>query len=256
MGSVVITACLPCDKVKQFEEVVITLLRGYDADVSVFTHVDGSVSVMATEKPCDVQEPVTTAPTVDLLPAPPPVVEPPAEVTYELPSPTPGIPELEVDINLDPSHVLPTDPVPSPELPPLPPVTGEVVLKDLSNVCAVPFCVDHSVECSELVVQGLTVAADCVIFTYCGSTYKLPVASPMNSALVYNANPQYTSTSIRVIADVVGSHGDGFPIIIKLVDGPECKVVFGRDVGEILFHDVPNSNQVSQEALPSESLPA
>lgn len=262
MGSVVISACLPCDTVKQFEEVVTTLLRGYGAEVSVFNHVDGSIAIVASEKvPVKEPEPevVSTPPPaevdvphVDTAVAPADSHEP----AYTIPSPTPGIPDLAVNLELDGAGAPPADPVPEPELPPPAPVTGEVVLKDLSNVCAVPFHVDNSVECSELVVQGLTVAADCVIFTYCGSTYKLPIASPSNPALVYNANPHYTPTSIRVIADIVGSHEDGWPIIIKLVEGPECCVVFGRDVDSKMFHDLQNSSPISTEAPTSDSLPA
>ena len=155
--------------------------------------------------------PLSVPATIADIPAVEAPVEVAAEPTIELPAIAPPLPVVKIE----------------PE-----PQGGSVVLKNLSTAADIPYKCDPGVACSELYVQNLKNEDGMVTFGFCSMTYRFPVAREYESLQCINTNPQYTDTTIRTLA-VFGTPGNEeicIPVLLKLIDGSECHVVFGSDV--------------------------
>ncbi len=194
---------------EDFAAAVEALLREMGAKVDKFQNLHGTITILGT----------------DMSPHPPKTMD------VEIPlAPAPAAAEeTEITVGIAPTDAVAVaaPPVPSPA-----PLVGEVCLKNLSSVCAVPFRVDANLKCTELKVQDLQLSpdADQVAFSYCSMTFKLPVEKP--GANVCNVNPEYAGVQIRSMVEFVGhSNLDLLPVLFKLVEATEggsC-VVFGQD---------------------------
>lgn len=136
---------------------------------------------------------------------------------------------------------VPTEPAPQSEPEPAPsapqPPTGELSIQSLSSVCLVPYTIDASRAASELHVNHLEVLGDYVSFVYCGMSFKYPVEKQDTLGATYlNVNPQFSDTTIRVVASVSDSNdGNVLPVLLKLVSGEKSGVVFGTDMQAFLL---------------------
>jgi len=210
---IVISVKLPECEQAAFQEAVESLLRSYGAQVNKLTSGDDHVLLRAY-KETSCAEPVK-----DHYDAPPSPELPQTTATDQAPA------ELTVAISPSDAEAVATDPAPPP------PPSGEVHIKDLSSVNAVPFFVDPSLSHSQLKVQGLTVHEDHVTFSCFEMSFKFPLAK--SSVLeVANVNPQVDDTSIRVMLELVGTGADTLPVVLKLVEDTNCGVVFGTDMSE------------------------
>lgn len=235
MNKIIVSADLPFATAEEFERVVQTVLRNLGATVSKHSD-DSSIVILACKKIEDVV-PTPADPPVELPPAPvelPPPVEVPAEEPCSVEPPVPA----EFAKNPEPEAPQPEVHIAEPEEEIAPVKMGEVVFKNLSTVCAVPFLIDRSVPCSELRVKELHVMGDIVSFEYCSMQFKFPVEKPSINTDVCNVNPSYTDTSIRVLPQLVGIDTHLMPILVKLTHAPEgssCDVVFGSDVADTII---------------------
>ena len=206
MGTVLICAHFHTRE-EDFAVAVEALLREMGAKVDKFQNLHGTITILGT----------------DMSPHPPKTVD------VEIPlAPAESGPEITVGIAAADTVAVASPPVPSPT-----PPTGEVCLKNLSSVCAVPFRIDSSMKCTELKVQDLQLSpdADQVAFSYCSMTFKLPVEKMGSN--VCNVDPEYGGAQIRSMVELMGhSNLDLLPVLFKLVEATEggnC-VVFGQDV--------------------------
>jgi hypothetical protein len=235
MATVVVSAHFHTRE-EEFATAVEALLRDMGAKVDKIQNLHGTIAILGT----DMTPKGMDAP----LPLPLPIPAPTDAVEVDLPS----VEDTEMTVAIAPSDTIAMSEPP----PPVAPIssTGEVVLKNLSSVCAVPFCVDTSVPTSSLKVQGLSKIGDVLTFNYCSMSFKMPAEPPAGNP-VRNTNPQYTDHSIRTMVDIVGKNADLIPVLLQLVDGPESCVVFGADLADV----VGNGSADSLEKNSDGSLP-
>lgn len=255
MNKIIVSADLPCAAVEEFERVVQTVLRNLGATVSKHSD-DSSIVILACKKiedvvPTPADPPVELPPPVDVPAEEPCSVEPPVPAEEPTIVPLDATP-AEFAKNPEPEAPQPEVHIAEPEEEIAPVKMGEVVFKNLSTVCAVPFLIDGSVPCSELRVKELRVMGDIVLFEYCSMQFKFPVEKPSINTDVCNVNPSYTDTSIRVLPQLVGIDTHLMPILVKLTHAPEgssCDVVFGSDVADTIV-------QAMEKGSANDSIPA
>jgi hypothetical protein len=217
MATVVVSAHFHTRE-EEFALAVEALLRDMGAKVDKIQNLHGTIAILGTDmSPKSDSSPM---PAIELPDLPTPAV------AVELPSTE----ETEMTVAIAPSDTIAMS---EPVSPPAAPSTGEVILKNLSSVCAVPFSVDDSVPTSQLKVQGLSQIGDLLTFNYCSMSFKMPAEKPVGNP-VRNTNPQYSDKTIRTMVDIVGKNADLIPVLLQLVDGPESCVVFGADLADIV----------------------
>lgn len=120
----------------------------------------------------------------------------------------------------------------------LPPTQKRVELCkiwDLSSVETVPCTFDPTLEVSRLCVPHVDVVGDSVMFSYRGSTFKVPLAQE-STYFGTNVPPSFTSSSIRVSISL-----DNLPVlhscILEVVQDGDEKVCLGKDLAHILIDD-------------------
>ena len=235
---------------------MVDLLKSHGFNIDHEHDADGHQIVVATEMDAAKNDDPSEVPAAEINTAP---VEVPA-VDHSEPVAASEEPTAELTVAIDPASAvaaaadIPAT-VPSTELSPESPLvqassglTGLVTVKSLSSVCNVSFCFDPSLPCSELKVKGLTPMGDYVSFEYCSISFKFPVEKPEAGGIVANTDPQYTDTSIRAVLNPVGTEVD-VPVLLKLVDGDECGVVFGQDMMAVITAALENGShdQVSAQ---------
>ena len=219
---------------------MVDLLKSHGFNIDHEHDADGHQIVVATEMDAAKNDDPSEVPAaeIDTPPIEVPAVDHSAPVATEEPT-------AELTVAIDPASAVAAAAIPVPDIPATVPstelspesplvqassgLTGLVTVKSLSSVCNVSFCFDTSLPCSELKVKGLTSMGDYVSFEYCSISFKFPVEKPEAGGIVANTDPQYTDTSIRAVLNPVGTEVD-VPVLLKLVDGDECGVVFGQDM--------------------------
>lgn len=159
----------------------------------------------------------------------------PAEMEFEIakeispesiPVPAPEPEELPVPTPIAP----PPEPL-EPEM--KAPLCGTMRLYNLSLSAVVPFEQDPTSTVSKLYVQNMNVIGDSVSFIFGLDAFRYPVerASEQNASYI-NTDPQFTDSTIRILVTIndVDNIGRARPILLKLENGDECKVVLGTDL--------------------------
>lgn len=229
-------------KQKEIGDALMAFLK--DANLDVQQHDAGDhVVYIASDGPSPETAPaVIHSPDAVLPPiaaADIPVNVPGTVVPVEIAMGTIGGPENELTVALSPQDVVAAATEPEPVEKAEEHSGGELVLKNLSTVCTIPFCVNTSMPHSELKVQKLSPAGSEVSFSYCSMSFKFPVEKAEAQSVICNTNPQFTDTSIRAIACI---DGKDIPVLLKLVEGDECCVVFGQDVASALTQSSEKNN--------------
>ena len=126
--------------------------------------------------------------------------------------------------------------------------SGEVVVLSLTTACAIPTYLDCSRNTSKLYVSCVESAADCLIFEYCGSTFKFPIIleSQANSHIMpdiinnFDEGSAVSNKMIRIVIQFTEST-QTYPIAVELCEKMPNEVyhmVFGND----LAHMIGNAN--------------
>jgi hypothetical protein len=217
MGTIVISVNFDdASKAENFLSAVETMLKGLESNITCHRS-DDSVIMTATQKVFST-DPIAvnnTSPQTD---------SPEVAVASPEPAPTMTIPLVTADpISGDTPSALDA---PQNDIAP-----SIVTLKNLSSSYTVPFEIDDMSECSQLSVQNLSPLGESVEFSYASMTYKFPVEKNDVSSIC-NKNPQFTPTSIRTLADFGDS--DPLSVLLKLTEGDTNKVVFGKDIADMV----------------------
>lgn len=228
---ILVSANLSADIASDFEKSVIEFLRSRGASVNVFNSDDYTMIRSSTANhqtvphPAEVPEPNVSDAPQDL---PEPVEQnSPQDLAIELP--------LNLASSEDPADNSTSDEIPSQPTVPVTPLEGEVCLRDLSSLYAVPFSVDLNKQFTELKVKELSDLGDHVSFVYCGLVFKFPVPPSING--IVNSPVPPSSMSVRAMVEFVGSSIDLQPVLFNLVECAENEshcVVFGADMIEVV----------------------
>ena len=163
-----------------------------------------------------------------------------------------GPPALEVEITPDEAALALATAAPEVqvELPPQPPVSGQLVLQSLYSGQPIPFTVRPENQASVLNVQNLSSNGDLVSFNFCGLEFKAPIDRPEYQSIIANCAPQFTDTSIRVMVTIIGQP-DPMPVLLQLVasDDFENLVIFGQDMLDALLT---LTTEVSHDKVPAQ----
>lgn len=156
---------------------------------------------------------VAGASAIEQPPAEQPVEEPSVD-PGTMPSPSADLPAYEPEVDLQVQAPDEVTNVPSPEPLAKHYVSGELIVRNLSAECKIPFDINpDNYMASELHVQNLTVENDFASFTYCGMQVKVPVLS--------------TPGIINVLLQIGEQN---LTATLNLVAANECRVIIGADM--------------------------